>query len=988
MAYGDKYHIGWKSAARQRLEYDIFIRERDYEGEAQEAHLTGEGVVITYGAMDDDELTPIKPSSARITLMCESDDCDFSELYTEDATKYQIFISECRDNMCVVRWVGYVSTGLYSRPLKSAPFTVEIEANDGFEVLMSTPYQKSLYERYSDSLSLRDLISRLIAPISSRRVDVWGVPKVSPGQVDESCDVIGISDDSIYNAFESKVPSHYEALESVLRNFGLQAYFDGGRLVVRSVTALGAMTRPEWIDSTDIALGGSPTTALPLYSADKSSGEGISVDATLSMLPPLASMNVSRSDRDSNIIYSMLSPERWQSHVYTTGSRYQYAFPKKGRGTQGIRLGIDSDRLLNTNTYAVWSYVFDGQIASTESSVMTLEADFYSLLETSQNVRMLLYAVPLSINPIGWMDNWQATGAATAYEMAWLMPSGIYCYSSGRNTWVEIAQGIRSIPEMIRDNAFSVSPTPATKPMPFNNRQALDEDLKVSLSERILKCPPGQGYKMVLVMVGDPMNFAVEMVEPRLSLVSDLSLQRTEVQDVYPLGRYGSESVTLDYLYRERGVQSPISNLIEPSVIGVDTGESVVGYVAPSEGVTMPSLLASRLRALRGKVTRELEGEIYVPHATTLSSLWRDDTGRIYYTNYLRLLLRRGLISAQLRELRDMMPPRYTDIGSFLLGTSSAGDSVALITNASERYTVYRFEPGDNPIQLFEDFESAGGVPSISKGIGVMQLTISYSNRRECRAYDEALNLVATIDDLYSAGVPTVTPCYDINTSTWMCIYVDSGTSKVTATILDKSGAMIFTQAYDYTSFGNVIWMNSGFVAQMTNASGVTHTVWHSHEYHSDLDIEVVDTGGEKVRAINDMYVVTYKDGEAISRIYARQPGALGWDRANPLFISEPGYSFNAMNCALVVMRNSLAQAVIFDGRTLLDMPYHGEDEGSWVKHILLGDTIYGWYNGYIDAQKVIEGDGYADLADSLGDDLYDSNGQILRAKKYNGYEL
>jgi hypothetical protein len=182
--------------------------------------------------------------------------------------------------------------------------------------------------------------------------------------------------------------------------------------------------------------------------------------------------------------------------------------------------------------------------------------------------------------------------------------------------------------------------------------------------------------------------------------------------------------------------------------------------------------------------------------------------------------------------------------------------------------------------------------------------------------------------------------------------------------------------------------MNSGFVAKMTNTSGVTHTVWHSHEYHSDLDIEVVDTGGERVSAINDMYVVTYKDGEAISRIYARQPGALGWNRANPLFISEPGYYFSAMNCALVVMSNSLAQAVIFDGRTLLDMPYHGAVEGVGVKHILLGDTIYGWYKGYIDAQKVIEGDGYTDLADSLGDDLYDSNGQILRAKKYNGYEL
>lgn len=987
MAYGTKYHIGWSSPARQQLTYDIDILQRDYDGETREAHLTGEGVVITYGAYDDDELKPIKASSARLSLMCESDDCDFSELYTEDPLMYQVRVTECRDLMCVMRWVGYISTGSYTRPLGHAPFVVEVEANDGFEVLMNTPYRASRNMRYADTLSIRELIQRLISPISTRTIDLWGIPAVMPAQEVDSSDVVGVAADAIYNAFDEDVPSHYDVLEAVLRNFGLQAYFEGQRLVVRAVSALGTMTRPEWLNSADIALGSHASNALPLYSDDPLSGEGISSTATMSMLPPISTMEVEEGDRESHKVYSMLSPSRWQSHAYKRGVNggLVVGVPKVYEGVRGIRLGIDAALGDNSDSYAVLSYVFDGQLNSTNSSVITFDATFYPLLTSTQRVRMVFFAVPTTMDPTSWMDAWRPTGAATNYEIAWYLPAGIRVYGAGFNRWDALPAEYNSVAAIVRGYAKTISLGAATKPIPFYGRQVLEDDLKVDVHMNILRVPEGGPYRLVMVLVGDPMVFAAEIVNPTLAITAALGVEQAEAPTSYAVSQYGSDSVTYSQHFIERGIQSPISNLVEPSVIEVATEKSVTGYVSPAHSSSMRAVMASRLRGMRNKVTRQLDGEIYTPHATTLSTMWRDRDGRIYYTNYLRLLLKRGLVDAQLREMLPLTQQRYTNIDYFYLGTFACGDNVALITNGEERYALYAYRPYDSSITLLEDFTASSGQVSVHHGIGSMIARVDHGERCELRAYDDSLGLLAVIDNLYSAGVPDVGEniYYDAVTSTWVCAYVD--TSRVTVAVLEKSGALMTTQSYDYDSLETFVPMASGFVMTVAKA-GARSVVWHSHEYHQNLDVESIDTNGGSIVGVNDIYVVVY-GRDKIARMYARQAGALSFDLSAPLFVAGTKYTFASMNCALVMFKNTVGDVVIFDGRTGLDIPYHGEVLGAGTKHLLIGDTIYGWYDTYIDAHKIIEGDGYADAVDFYGNTLYTSDDMLCRVKKYNGYE-
>lgn len=970
MGYSPKYHIGWRSDRRERLEYDVLILERDYAGESKEGYLMGDGIVLTYGKQDDDELTPFKASTATITLLCESEDNDYSELYTEDPTRYKVIISECRNEMCLPRWVGYISTGLYSRRWGGTPFPVTIEANDGMEILMNTPYQLTALERHRDTLTLRALIQRLVDPLEVQAVNMGYVPKLTPTQTADSSDLVGISANAIYEAFDNEVPSHYDLFIAILRHFGLQAFFEGEKLCVRSILSLASLNRPEWTGSLESAWGDTPLSTIQL-------DDTMSVDADMSFLPPLKSLTVENSDDDVRVL-SMLDPYRWTGYEYTTSDGYS-GVARAERGREGLILTAEIKVFdgLTSPPWGLLKYAFDGWLTPSTISSITLSCELYDrgmrgprgIGDTAPTMSVVFYLVPESeysddIFGFTFLSGGSIKVPANSY--VWDADMEVADGEESKR-WVSTGTGGIISYVLFINSGFRVVMAKqgvslqAARRLPTKLLKSTQASFELSGNPEAL----GERYRLVMLVASaaEYENFYVEMLAPVIS-VSQGGIDDSEEASGITINSKGSG----DLSYEDSFDDSYTSRIFSPSIIDTETGEAAYRYVTPAMSSEMSRVLGSKLRSIRAGVTIQLEGEVAVARPISLNTLWEDGRGYEYYTNYIRLLLKRGVAEVQLRELPPLrtsaiwMPttpiisPRYT-----------ANDSSAIFTTGATANAVYILRQATRTIELI-----ANVIGTVPLRTGVDAMNVAYirnddSSDYTLRAYGDGGVLLSEIKSLKTIiSTPTLPivgdSYYDATTRMW--VVADNRGQSVAVYIVDKNGVLIDKHVItEPGTIRKIIPISGGFVicSLVTSPDG-NPFIW-TNSYYYDIygqlqTDESVGIADEEILAVNDVYIVTIGLSDNILRIRARRAGRFTMKDSEILSQGDGAYvSFVDMNCALVLMKNSLGEAIIYDGRTGNTIVMSDSTLGTAQRYMLIGEVLYiPDAQGNIYEERIIEG--------------------------------
>lgn len=976
MAYGLKYSIIWHSDRRDRLEYHISISERDYAGEVKEANLMGDGLVLTYGHQDDDELVPWKPSTAALTLVCKSLEEDFSNLYTDDPLQYEVSIAECRNYRCALRWRGYISTGSYERQYGRPPFAVKIEANDGMEILKAVPYVVDSNTRYTDTLSIRALLERLVAPIGVVEVNIGYIPKLKPTQTTESCDIIGLSANAIYEAFGNEAPSHYDLLMGVLRHFGLQAFMEGDRMCVRSVSSLSSLERPEWETTLESMYGFAPLDKVPLAST-------MSVFSSLSYLPPLNSMDVDApSVEEEQTIMSMLDPARWQSVVYVLKD-VAYGEAIASRGKKGVRIKLGGVRLGN---YAHLSYTFDNAVTRDLSADISIAMQVYNFGVVDPNTHAV-YDATLQMSVALISEAQYRDGGTIKYnpDGYFSLPSGCYLWEPERTVdddgkTIEVgdewkkwrsSDDIGVIHSDRFFERFSVAhPLEAPKMSPNRASKlslSLLEPTTISVDTRGI---PGDGetrYRMVVLLrsLTDTKVFA-EIVQPTITIAADAW---GEGDNRLVINVNGSQSVTYSTPFKEVVADNPTSMLAGAAVIDIRNLSPVSEMVSPVMRSQLHRSIGGKLRAMRSCVTRQLEGEVAVSRPISLHTLWEDDNGDGYYTNYMRILAKRGVAEVQLREMSPLKSVKqWATMPVINTFSYAASDSSALmyIPAAVESIYILRqakrvVEPllkGVNQARVKAGIDSMVVFNPVSGSTADYELR-AYGNDGELLSYIKSVAAATGITNLTLAIVSTAS--YDATTQMW--VITTAPAAKMTIYLVDKMGVFVDSKAFTSSlgSYSAAIPIAGGFIMRATTSTNRVNTSVHYYNAYGDLEsLEDVGIAAEDVIAVNDVYIVTKHLSNGTLTVRERKAGKFGWSASDTtLFTGTSKYiSFVDMNCALVLMVNSLGEGIVYDGRTNKRVIIDSGTLGTAQKYMLVGEVVYMPEGGVMREERIVEGAG------------------------------
>lgn len=946
MAYGVKYHIGWRGDRRERLEYDILILKRDYTGSVTEAYLMDDGMVLTYGKQDDDELVPFKPSTASLSLFCNDESVDYSDLYTSDPLEYQVTITEVRNFLGVLRWRGYISTGRYSRPWGRTPFKVTIEANDGMEALMNIPYQVDSTTRHADTLTIRNLIERLVAPLGVTDVNISSIPKISPSQTEDSADVIGVAANAIYEAFDNEVPSHYDLLIAVLQHFGLQAYFEGDKLCVRSVLGLASLSRPDWAGSLESSFGQTPLTYVPLEST-------MSVEAELSMLPPVKCMSTESKGTDGRLL-SMLDPQRWGASATKSSSGIS-GFAKAYRGGEGLILIAETAREEYPYTAAgVLKYTFDGWLIKSTSSAIALSCELFdrvsSMRTDAETMTPVMSAVFILVAESEYSEDIiQPDGSLLitipANSYVW-DERGQHTPGATPKTWVKVSSNGWFIAASLFRYGFRVAIN-AQDVSAQQARRLPTKLLKSTQASFELSGIPGENgerYRLVM-LVGSATkseNFYVEMLTPTILISQgDIGTPDDESSNI-SVHSNGSGEV----LYKQGINSSYTSQIFCPSIIDIKTGEAAYRYVSPAISSQMFRVLGSKLRDMRSAVTRQLEGEVAVARPLSLNTLWRDESGSVYYTNYIRMMLKRGVSEVQLRELTPLRANRIWEVGDLMNARYAANDSTAVLVGGAYPGAILLDPHNRAIVPLGDAIDVSKGVDSMC----VVRLNIADSSDYTICAYGNGGKILSTIDSLLSvvrgAGATTVSrqlanaARYDATTGMWVIPNISGNVCKVY--LADTTGSVVST--YSITGEGTlkrIVVISGGFVAVDYISAEDIRTTSYYYNILGEVESYIgISNQSEELIDVNDVYAIVQNATEVI----IRETGSLRTELLKGSVLrsfNRDAISYVDMNCSLVLFRNSLGEGVVYDGRTGNRVVISDNTLGTAQRHMLIGECVY-----------------------------------------------
>lgn len=912
MDYGLKYTMYYNSPMRDKRSYYVTILQDGYAGTPIELYSSVEGLTLTHGKRDCEELTPILPSELTLRIKVLDNPGSYKELYSDRPQKYQVTVAELYGTQTVPIWSGYISSGQYEQPLAAPPFDVVIRANDGFEILKNTKYEESRGVRYTGIISLRALIERLLEPLQIATVPIiWGMENVEVAQTEETADLIGLSNPGIYAIFNNETPTHYDLLEAVLRNYGLQLFQMLGRWHVRPIFALAQTKRPSWFSASHKAFGTIVRDAVAplLWGID---GVGLSSSSTLSMTPPLREMTVSGLKETVDIeVYTALQPKRWITrNAYQTAGN-QFIRTCVGPGTKGLRVLNDHYTVTGEHNTAWLGYAFDGVYAATAGSKITLSFKVYNLFAEESSVGLALFAVPSDIDPLNWLVGDQLANV--------VVPDGVWALTAA-NIW---GSGIGGASGYVMDNVFHqwLILEKAKKNIPFTQKISLDLLTEQEWSVEMEGIPAMENGKLArLVMVITTRKDAAtafELVDPRVSVTYAADIIEVPTPSVELISSYGSDKVSFERSFAEFGTGTIGSGAFAISSVRVDSAATIRGFIAPSKSLVLSQIAASHMRDFRANVTQTIEGDYYCPSRFDFNTVFEDDEGKLYYATYIQEIARRGLHKVQLRQL-----PSYTEIqrrwdvpkADVLVGTLVSFDTTILYLSGNRLLMM------DIVAQQITEIATFEGTVAIAKGANAACITEYLDGVYNLYAYSALGDLLSEVEKVYTSITSPTSPTeteslpynarYDSTTASWTIIgNIDASTDKLQISVVDKDGAQLIEKITTHGRLtGEPHVFAGGFAFAATPLTASTPTIlWHNYLVDKDLECTSPLGGGVLADVTDTMLIVSsIVDGRTI--VYARDDMKLG----STLFSINAGYA--DANNALVLARTG-STLTLFDAR-------------------------------------------------------------------------
>ena len=176
MSYKIRYYITYCDDFN--TDRNVFIKERGWTGGATELLADYNPISITYDSNDDFKFSPIRPSTAEVFLIFNSESgIDIEDFWTADERKYKI--EDIKDG--TLEWVGYLAINGFSYDFKGGLYKASLIANDGlggldallFEDDNNKPYgnQDLVYNNgfeFPPSLIITEILKKL-----NLNLDLW-----------------------------------------------------------------------------------------------------------------------------------------------------------------------------------------------------------------------------------------------------------------------------------------------------------------------------------------------------------------------------------------------------------------------------------------------------------------------------------------------------------------------------------------------------------------------------------------------------------------------------------------------------------------------------------------------------------------------------------------------------------------------------------------------------------------------------------------------
>lgn len=881
MAYGVRYRGEWRSPMRGKRNYIVEIAEDGYTGTSVKPLLfTGDVLTIAYGERDDSELKPIKSSECELTILCTEDGNPYTSLYTLDPWKYKLSISENTGTSLKPIWQGYLATGDYSQPIAKAPYSLRIRANDGLGLLKTIDYLQD-GEMYNSTLSIRELLIRLLSPISeSMGISIWPANKVYGIQAGDTFDIIGIADSSIYTALGDGTPTYYDVLEAMLECFGLQLFQENNGWQVRSIDRLSSAVRSSRIR--------------PISMSIDTNGLGLSSAGTLSMLPPVNSLSSQSTNEASVALGSLLNLKAWQfSGLGNIG------LPKIANYSKdSILVHLPSIALSGLTASAV--NILPNTIHLSETTEIDVSFDVYNARSSESNIAIGVWLIEASVGNAQLITTKLTEGAART-------TLSVPCYAPNEDGWARVPSGAVLSPSSLYFQQVKLN-----KGKISGGRPALARLEKQSVNITLPSIPQmlnGNYYirdwriAIVLAKV-DYAQATFYLSSPKVTVKST---KENNVADKIAIAGEGIDTMSTSSMY-DTIADSPALTSLSPQLINVADGSMLYGYMVPALGKSSLENKAAIVKSLRADTTIELEGVVDKRNGASLNNVWLVD-GKYFYATYLKYQLRSDLIDIQLRELYALNASRQSGAMATAIPTTMPFDVGRTLYHVVSG-KLYAFDSITVRSTLIEDLASYQHYEW--KGVDCFVVVKIINGVPTATAYGEDGVILAELtredSDTIDATSWGRTIVYDARNKLWLA------TDKVGGvTIYDKEGFVVdsYTVAAN-VSGGNIRPYSDGFVYVSTVNNGNITADWHSYSIHKPGYIEPLSSIKQNVIEINDSAIISYDDDASEYIAYIRRGVDL---RDYDILEFGRGNAFVSMNCALILLRSSSGNNIIYDLR-------------------------------------------------------------------------
>lgn len=936
IVYGERFAFEWQAPMREKLVYQVSIYQRDYVGDVEQLKPQSPCLDISFGQMDDPELTPTKASEAVLSLLCAEEGDPFLSLFTTDPLRYRLQINVCRNingaESCVKLWVGYLVTGTASQLNAKPPYKVELSATDGLALLDNMPWLDESGERFGGVASVANIVGNIIARIGGV-TRWWGsAPIVADGGDNTGVENTCLDAEVVYTALGDE-PSCREVLEAILSSFGVQLFQAYGTFEIRPVSAL-TRRRPAGMTT-------QYGDFLPLYS-DARDGVGLSTRAVISVLPPLKKLTFTRPEPTTEAetpLPALIDAKRWRV-LWTFGGRSL-------RVNSGLRLvgrvaspgGMTPDAKSYSGFYQVVGRVAE-QVPS-GATAMVLNMRMANILSKAKSVQVAL--VVCNPRDGGYLD-WDASLGDHKVNIAY---QSIYVWSGSTNLWRIKNDGspASSIAQSNFLEGSTIVDLPAARNKVLFELAAPDSYLDiVDVSIRTAIPPAGVLCVAILGEQGAYLS-PIELREPTITFEQDNAVVPDVIDGEILINAEGIGTEEYSQIFADCWTTPAGGTAFNAPILNADGVTLLRGVIVPSLRNLIADNAGFELRALRSDVARQIDGEVYVPASVDMNSLWRDRDGRAYYTNYLRLIAHRGLWEVQLRELPTMRVALGDEYSTEIDMSRVIGLDTSAIFIGDDYYDVYRY---DNQARRITQLLTSANTIQLNEGQRCACAVTYDGTDYTLYAWNTTGKCISCVKNLqyltpYGSNISglALSARYDANVNTWTM----AGTvnNRATVVVLTGEGELIssaeYTDAQQQSPTGLVLIPN-GYAYRPKDVPGVV--VWHNNGLH--LTGEQVSTqiiAG--VAAANEaMLVTTNLDG--IYTVRPRYDTGIGLS-TEELAIMSPIYKFIGMNNALVLFHNQVSGgARCYDARTGITHTITGAMAGTDAKMWISGEYVYGAY--------------------------------------------